>query len=130
MVLTAATPVDTLAPLLLPDRLPLTAEQFRAECHGQRQRPADPHEPRWLRNRHPLLLGMAVRAAGLLVKLYDSSIGFLLPDGKRCTTAPSQASANPCSSHSTEAPIRCRWLWRISCSAWGLAASVVAMVTY
>ena len=87
-------PADALAPLLLPKDLQLTPKQFAAVCH------ANPHAVLELdasghviqmtptgsetgaRNSTVLiLLGLSVRAAGLPVKLFDSSSGFRLPDG-------------------------------------------------
>ena len=87
-------PVDALAPLLLPESLRLTAEQFEAVCR------ANPHAVLELDANGQLiqmtptgsetgsrnqalgaLLWIAVRESGLPLKLFDSSTGFRLPDG-------------------------------------------------
>ena len=87
-------PADALAPLLLPESLRLTAEQFEAVCR------ANPHAVLELDANGQLiqmtptgsetgsrnqalgaLLWIAVRESGLPLKLFDSSTGFRLPDG-------------------------------------------------
>jgi Uma2 family endonuclease len=95
MAMTLATiPADALAPLLLPESLRLTAEQFEAVCR------ANPHAVLELDANGQLiqmtptgsetgsrnqalgaLLWIAVRESGLPLKLFDSSTGFRLPDG-------------------------------------------------
>ena len=95
---TPARPVDrpghALAPLLLPQELRLTAEQFQAVCQ------ANPNAVLELdANGHVIqmtptgsetgsrnqalgaLLWIAVRASALPLKVFDSSSGFRLPDG-------------------------------------------------
>jgi Uma2 family endonuclease len=87
-------PADSLAPLLLPEDLRLTAEQFAAVCHANPnavlELDASGHvihmtptgSETGARNSNLLiLLGLAIRASGLPVKLFDSSSGFRLPDG-------------------------------------------------
>ena len=89
-----AAPADALAPLRLPDDLQLTAEQFAAVCHanpnavleldagGHLIHMAPTGSETGARNSSLLiLLGLAVRSAGLPLKLFDSSTGFRLPDG-------------------------------------------------
>jgi Uma2 family endonuclease len=90
----ATMPADALAPLLLPESLRLTAEQFEAVCR------ANPHAVLELDANGQLiqmtptgsetgsrnqalgaLLWIAVRESGLPLKLFDSSTGFRLPDG-------------------------------------------------
>jgi Uma2 family endonuclease len=83
-----------LAPLLLPEGLPLTVEQFEAVCQtnpnavleldasGQLIHMTPTGSETGARNSALLiLLGMAARASGLPLKLFDSSTGFQLPDG-------------------------------------------------
>lgn len=89
-----ATPFHVLAPLLLPERLRLTAEQFEAVCHanpnavleldasGQVIQMTPTGGETGSRNQAlGALLWIAVRASGLPLKLFDSSTGFRLPDG-------------------------------------------------
>ncbi len=92
--MTLATPTDALAPLLLPERLPLTAEQFMAVCQANPNAVLELDASGQLIHMTPtgsetgarnstllILLGIAVRASGLPLKLFDSSTGFRLPDG-------------------------------------------------
>ena len=87
-------PGHALAPLLLPDALRLTAEQFEAVCQANPdavlELDASGHvihmtptgSETGVRNSTLLFqLGLAVRAAGLPLKVFDSSSGFRLPDG-------------------------------------------------
>ena len=95
---TPSRPVDppgqALAPLLLPDELQLTAEQFEAVCRanpdavleldasGQVIHMTPTGSETGSRNQAlGALLWIAVRASGLPLKLFDSSSGFRLPDG-------------------------------------------------
>jgi Uma2 family endonuclease len=90
----ATVPANGLAPLLLPERLRLTAEQFEAVCHanpdavleldasGQLIQMTPTGSETGARNQAlGALLWLAVRASGLPLKLFDSSTGFRLPDG-------------------------------------------------
>ena len=90
----ATVPADALAPLLLPKRLRLTADQFEAVCHANPDAVLELDASGQLIHMTPtgsetgarnsallILLGMAVRASGLPLKLFDSSTGFRLPDG-------------------------------------------------
>jgi Uma2 family endonuclease len=92
--MTLATPADALAPLLLPERLPLTAEQFMAVCQANPNAVLELDASGQLIHMTPTgsetgsrnqtlgaLLWIAVRASGLPLKLFDSSTGFQLPDG-------------------------------------------------
>ena len=87
-------PGHSLAPLLLPDALRLTAEQFEVVCQtnpdavleldasGQVIHMTPTGSETGARNSTLLiLLGLSVRASGLPLKLFDSSSGFCLPDG-------------------------------------------------
>ena len=87
-------PGQALAPLLLPDELQLTAEQFEAVCQanpdavleldasGQVIHMTPTGSETGSRNQAlGALLWIAVRASGLPLKLFDSSSGFRLPDG-------------------------------------------------
>ena len=87
-------PGHPLAPLLLPDALRLTAEQFEVVCQtnpdavleldasGQVIHMTPTGSETGARNSTLLiLLGLSVRASGLPLKLFDSSTGFCLPDG-------------------------------------------------
>lgn len=87
-------PGDAMAPLLLPDELRLTADQFEAVCHanpdavleldasGQVIHMTPTDSETGARNSTLLiLLGLSLRASGLPLKLFDSSTGFRLPDG-------------------------------------------------
>ena len=87
-------PGHPLAPLLLPDALRLTAEQFEVVCQtnpdavleldasGQVIHMTPTGSETGARNSTLLiLLGLSVRASGLPLKLFDSSSGFCLPDG-------------------------------------------------
>lgn len=89
-----AAPTDVLAPLFLPEDLQLTHEQFAALCQANPsavlELDADGHlihmtptgSETGSRNQAlGALLWIAVRAAGLPLKLFDSSTGFCLPDG-------------------------------------------------
>jgi Uma2 family endonuclease len=88
------TPVDARAPLLLPDELQLTPDQFAAVCQANPNAVLELDAGGHLIHMTPtgsetgarnssllILLGMAVRSAGLPLKLFDSSTGFRLPDG-------------------------------------------------
>lgn len=90
----ATVPADALAPLLLPERLRLTADQFEAVCHANPDAVLELDASGQLIHMTPtgsetgarnsallILLGMAVRASGLPLKPFDSSTGFRLPDG-------------------------------------------------
>jgi len=90
----ATVPANGLAPLLLPERLRLTADQFEAVCHanpdavleldasGQLIQMTPTGSETGARNQAlGALLWLAVRASGLPLKLFDSSTGFRLPDG-------------------------------------------------
>ena len=87
-------PGHPLAPLLLPDALRLTTEQFELVCQtnpdavleldasGQVIHMTPTGSETGARNSTLLiLLGLSVRASGLPLKLFDSSSGFWLPDG-------------------------------------------------
>jgi Uma2 family endonuclease len=91
-------PVDTpghaLAPLLLPDALQLTAEQFEVVCQANPDAVLELDASGHVIHMTPTgsetgsrnqalgaLLWIAVRASGLPLKLFDSSSGFRLPDG-------------------------------------------------
>lgn len=87
-------PGQALAPLLLPDELQLTAEQFEAVCQanpdavleldasGQVIHMTPTGSETGSRNQAlGALLWIAVRASGLPLKVFDSSSGFRLPDG-------------------------------------------------
>ena len=89
-----AAPADALAPLLLPDALQLTPDQFAAVCQANPNAVLELDAGGHLIHMTPtgsetgarnssllILLGMAVRSAGLPLKLFDSSTGFRLPDG-------------------------------------------------
>ena len=88
------TPVDVRAPLLLPDELQLTPDQFAAVCQANPNAVLELDAAGHLIHMTPtgsetgarnssllILLGLAVRSAGLPLKLFDSSTGFRLPDG-------------------------------------------------
>jgi len=90
----ATVPANGLAPLLLPERLRLTADQFEAVCHanpdavleldasGQLIQMTPTGSETGARNQAlGALLWLGVRASGLPLKLFDSSTGFRLPDG-------------------------------------------------
>jgi Uma2 family endonuclease len=85
---------DALAPLLLPERLQLTPEQFEAVCQanpnavieldasGQLIQITPTGGETGARNSTLLiLLGLAIRSVATPLKLFDSSTGFRLPDG-------------------------------------------------
>jgi Uma2 family endonuclease len=87
-------PGQALAPLLLPDALRLTAEQFETVCQANPDAVLELDASGQVIHMTPtgsqtgarnstllLLLGLSVRAAGLPLKLFDSSSGFCLPDG-------------------------------------------------
>ena len=87
-------PVDVRAPLLLPDELQLTPDQFAAVCQANPNAVLELDAAGHLIHMTPtgsetgarnssllILLGLAVRSAGLPLKLFDSSTGFRLPDG-------------------------------------------------
>ena len=88
------TPVDFRAPLLLPDDLELTAEQFAAVCQANPDAVLELDAGGHLIQMTPTgsetgsrnqalgaLLWIAVRASALPLKVFDSSSGFRLPDG-------------------------------------------------
>ena len=85
---------DALAPLLLPEDLRLSPEQFTAVCAANPQAVLELTADGQLIHMTPtggetgarnstllVLLGLAVRTCGLPLKLFDSSSGFRLPDG-------------------------------------------------
>ena len=85
---------DALAPLLLPDQLRLTPEQFALVCQANPNAVLELDASGQLIHMTPTgsetgsrnqalgaLLWIAVRASGLPLKLFDSSTGFRLPDG-------------------------------------------------
>ena len=87
-------PGDAPEPLLLPERLPLSAEQFMAVCQANPNAVLELDASGQLIHMTPTgsetgsrnqtlgaLLWIAVRASGLPLKLFDSSTGFQLPDG-------------------------------------------------
>ncbi|WP_398324426.1 Uma2 family endonuclease [Vulcanococcus sp.] len=90
----ATVPANGLAPLLLPERLRLTADQFEAVCHANPDAVLELDASGELIQMTPTgsetgarnqalgaLLWLGVRASGLPLKLFDSSTGFRLPDG-------------------------------------------------
>lgn len=90
----ATVPANGLAPLLLPERLRLTADQFEAVCHANPDAVLELDASGQLIQMNPTgsetgarnqalgaLLWLGVRASGLPLKLFDSSTGFRLPDG-------------------------------------------------
>ncbi|MGB7565930.1 MAG: Uma2 family endonuclease [Prochlorococcaceae cyanobacterium] len=92
--MTLSLPIPTFAPLLLPPGLRLTPEQFAAVCRtnpeavlelgsdGQLITMTPTGGETGARNSRLLfLLEGAIRRSGLPLKLFDSSSGFLLPDG-------------------------------------------------
>jgi Uma2 family endonuclease len=98
MMLATSGPVErpghALAPLLLPDGLQLTAEPFEAVCQANPDAVLELDASGHVIHMTPtgsetgarnstllILLGLAVRACGLPLKLFDSSSGFRLPDG-------------------------------------------------
>jgi len=89
-----AAPADALEPLRLPADLRLTPEQFAAVCQANPNAVLELDASGRLIHMTPtgsetgarnssllILLGLAVRSAGLPLKLFDSSTGFRLPDG-------------------------------------------------
>ena len=85
---------DALAPLLLPEDLRLSPEQFAAVCAANPQAVLELTADGQLIHMTPTggetgarnqtlgaLLWLAVRTCGLPLKLFDSSTGFRLPDG-------------------------------------------------
>ena len=89
-----AAPTDALAPLRLPAELRLTPEQFAAVCQANPNAVLELDAGGHLIHMTPTggetgsrnqalgaLLWNAVRAAGLPLKIFDSSTGFRLPDG-------------------------------------------------
>jgi Uma2 family endonuclease len=87
-------PADALAPLRLPEDLRLTPEQFASVCQANPNAVLELDASGRLIHMTPtgsetgarnssllILLGLAVRSAGLPLKLFDSSTGFRLPDG-------------------------------------------------
>ena len=97
-LVTQPRPVDppghALAPLLLPETLRLTAEQFEAVCQANPDAVLELDASGHVIHMTPtgsetgarnstllILLGLAVRTSGLPLKLFDSSCGFRLPDG-------------------------------------------------
>jgi Uma2 family endonuclease len=88
------TPVDACAPLRLPEDLQLSLEQFAVICQANPEAVLELDASGRLIHMTPtgsetgarnssllILMGLAVRSAGLALKLFDSSTGFLLPDG-------------------------------------------------
>ena len=97
-IATPPRPVDppghALAPLLLPDELRLTPDQFVAVCQANPDAVLELDASGHVIHMTPtgsetgarnstllILLGLTVRATGLPLKLFDSSCGFCLPDG-------------------------------------------------
>ena len=89
-----AAAADALEPLRLPADLRLTPEQFAAVCQANPNAVLELDASGRLIHMTPtgsetgarnssllILLGLAVRSAGLPLKLFDSSTGFRLPDG-------------------------------------------------
>jgi Uma2 family endonuclease len=87
-------PGHALAPLLLPDALLLTPEQFEAVCQANPNAVLELNASGHVIHMTPTgsetgsrnqalgaLLWIAVRASGLPLKVFDSSSGFRLPDG-------------------------------------------------
>jgi Uma2 family endonuclease len=87
-------PGHALAPLLLPDALLLTPEQFEAVCQANPNAVLELDASGHVIHMTPTgsetgsrnqalgaLLWIAVRASGLPLKVFDSSSGFRLPDG-------------------------------------------------
>ena len=87
-------PADALAPLLLPDDLRLSPEQFALVCAANPQAVLELSADGQLIHMTPTggetgarnqtlgaLLWLSVRSSGLALKLFDSSSGFRLPDG-------------------------------------------------
>ena len=87
-------PADALDPLRLPEDLRLTPEQFASVCQANPNAVMELDASGRLIHMTPtgsetgarnssllILLGLAVRSAGLPLKLFDSSTGFRLPDG-------------------------------------------------
>jgi len=87
-------PADGLAPLLLPQHLQLTADQFAAVCQANPDAVLELDASGHVMHMTPtgsetgarnstllVLIGMAVRSSRLPLKLFDSSSGFRLPDG-------------------------------------------------
>jgi len=85
---------DHLAPLLLPEGLRLTADQFAAVCQANPDAVLELAASGHLIHMTPtgsetgarnstllILLGLAVRSSMLPLMLFDSSSGFCLPDG-------------------------------------------------
>ncbi|TVS07297.1 MAG: Uma2 family endonuclease [Cyanobium sp. PLM2.Bin73] len=85
---------DALAPLKLPEELRLSVDQFVAVCRANPNAVLELDASGHVIHMTPtgsetgarnstllILLGLAVRASGLPVKLFDSSSGFRLPDG-------------------------------------------------
>jgi len=85
---------DALAPLLLPEGLRLTAEQFEAVCQANPNAVLELDASGQLIQMTPtggetgarnsallILLGMAIRTMAPPLQLFDSSTGFRLPDG-------------------------------------------------
>lgn len=91
---TASAPPDLLAPLLLPEAMRLTPEQFEEVCAANPEAVLELDADGRLITMTPtgsetgarsgnllIALGLAVRRLGLPCKVFDSSTGFLLPDG-------------------------------------------------
>jgi Uma2 family endonuclease len=87
-------PADALAPLLLPDDLRLSPEQFALVCAANPQAVLELSADGQLIHMTPTggetgarnqtlgaLLWLSVRSSGLALRLFDSSSGFRLPDG-------------------------------------------------
>jgi Uma2 family endonuclease len=83
-----------IAPLLLPDALQLTPEQFEAVCQANPDAVLELDASGYITHMTPtgsetgarnstllILLGLAVRTSGLPLKVFDSSTGFRMPDG-------------------------------------------------
>ena len=94
MLAPPAAPTDALAPLVLPEDLQLTLEQFAALCQANPDAVLELDASGRLIHMTPTgsetgsrnqalgaLLWIAVRAAHLPLKLFDSSTGFCLGDG-------------------------------------------------
>lgn len=115
-------PGDALAPLLLPEQLPLTAEQFMAVCQANPNAVLELDASGQLIHLTPTggetgsrnqalgaLLWIAVRASGLPLKLFDSSTGFRLPDGSVLSPDASLVRLERWQAPAASRPCAARW---------------------